>query len=122
MPKMSKADRLSEAESLMSNIDTGEYASELEAAKDAMEAFTDQRETAEESFAEALAAHEEKEWDERNDALENANNAVEEMSAALTTIEEKIESGIVGIDDNEIDGWRQAVDSAREHLDNLMEV
>jgi DNA repair ATPase RecN len=119
MAKMSKIDRMNDAESIAGEDSLSDIPNRLQEVLTAVEEFEERRATVESSLNDAASYHEDREWDARNDSLDEANTAVEEMGDLLGTIEENAE--ILGIDDERMEGLNQMVEKLRSHLSELIE-
>jgi hypothetical protein len=85
---MSKADRISTSESLLSEASIEDIKDVFQAIEQALTEFEDARSEAQEAFAEALSYHEEREWEYRDDSLNTAQEAIERMRDSIGTLDD----------------------------------
>jgi len=121
MPRLSKLDRMSEAESALADIDISDLRDEWQEAASAAEDFDEARQEAEQGFGEAGAYHEERDWDARDGSLETAQESVERMKDALDRLTEKVDTGVVRMAPERLAAVSKCVSDAQDHLDNLIE-
>jgi hypothetical protein len=112
--KMGKADRMSVCESTLSDEGLEDAKEAVQDVLQHLETFEEQRTAAIDAFTEAQGYHDEREWDERNNALDEAQTALEEMTSALDEIE--AQSEWVALPDGRLTTLRKMVADTEEHL------
>jgi hypothetical protein len=71
------------------------------------------------SASEAQGYHEDRAWDERNNALEEMSDSFERLDDALSTLENFTPPDIAAIDD-EVNAVREKVDEAKAEMEHLL--
>ena len=122
MPRLSKLDRMIEITEAMSEADgIADLVSTLEelstAAQEAQEAIEQITEAADTAYG----AHEEREWEQRNDSLAEIPDQLEQLSSALDGLDDFNEALLVTLREA-ITNARKAHDAAQKHIDHLIEI
>lgn len=87
MAKTSKLDNMSFAENALGELDLNEIQESLANLASAAEEAEQARNDAESAFSEAVAAHEERDWETRDSSLEEAGGALERLREQLDILD-----------------------------------
>jgi uncharacterized phage infection (PIP) family protein YhgE len=108
MPRMSKLDRMAQIESTMGEFSFDDYVSIFEDLAGAAQNAQDAIEAIVQSAQTAVGHHEEREWEERNEALSELPDHLAELESALDTLDD--------FDQTLIATLKQTVSQAREAM------
>lgn len=121
MPKASKADRMDEIQTLASDVSAEEFGDHVDTLLGAVASINEALTEIEGAAAEALTAHEERDWETRESAMETVNEYASALRDDHVPQARDSLDTLLALDlSARLEEIQQATDQIIDHIDHIM--